>query len=201
MSQRQTSSVHWGDVSHMSQRQALRPMLTEPPLLDVWMAVLQVLALSLCLPGRCCLHLTGRGKLGLRPHTSLSQGHTGNKWLRGDADLGVIPPQSRLLPLPGGLSSPLHGIHLVEHGCPVELVLLPLFPFSLLNPHSGNGVPGKVSYAFLHNALRDHAVVTAAGERRILSPGGRCRGVVLQAGLTTAPALLSPCESEPELMA
>lgn len=87
----------------------------------------------------------------------------------------------------------------MEHGRPVALALLPLFP--LLNPHSGNEVPGKVSYAFLHNTRGDHVVVAAAGERRILSPRGWCCGVVLQAGLTTAPALLSPRESEPELTA
>lgn len=112
-----------------------------------------------------------------------------------------FPPEQAPSSLPGGLSSPLRGIHLVEHGCPVELALLPLFLFSLLNPHNGNEVPGKVSYAFLHNACGDHAMVAAAGERRILSPWGRCHGVVLQAGLTTAPALLSPHESELELMA
>lgn len=35
-----TSSVHWGGVSPMSQGQTLRPLFTEPPLLDVWMAIL-----------------------------------------------------------------------------------------------------------------------------------------------------------------
>lgn len=35
-----TSSVHGGGVSPVGQRQTLRPVFTEPPLLDIWMAVL-----------------------------------------------------------------------------------------------------------------------------------------------------------------
>ena len=63
---------------------------------------------------------------------SVAQGHTGSKWSWGVADLGLILPGAELLPLPCGpaLSLP-RGVHLVEHGHPVQFVLLSLFPFSL----------------------------------------------------------------------